>query len=231
MHDQHHTDMLISHTQRIELLRACPYWAPLDVAALDVLANAVQEHRYPQGAHLFAEGDDVGEAALHIVASGVIRIYKLSPDGREQTLRLFHTGDSFADVPAFDGGGYPAHADAMEYSVVLLLPRRQLLNLMHSHPAIALGALQVMAGRLRHMTGLVEDLSLRRVSSRVARLLVRQPATAALSQGQLAPMVGSAREMVNRSLRSMADAGIVQMQGGDIAILDHDRLSDLAEQG
>lgn len=230
MHDQHRTSA-INHAQRVTLLRACPYWEPLDAAGLDVLADAVQERHYPAGAHLFGEGDDVGTAALHTVASGSIRIYKLSADGREQTLRLFNPGDTFADVPAFDGGGYPAHAGAMADSVVLLLPRLRLLQLMQLHPNIALGALQVMAGRLRHMTGLVEDLSLRRVSSRVARLLVRQPVAATLSQGQIATMVGSAREMVNRSLRSLADAGVIQLHGGDIVILDHERLSDLAEQG
>ena len=89
-------------------------------------------------------------------------------------LRLFHRGDSFADVAAFDGGPYPANADALEPTVILRVPRRALLALMREHPEIAIGALQVVAGRLRHMTSLVEDLSLRRVMSRIARLLLSE---------------------------------------------------------
>jgi CRP/FNR family transcriptional regulator len=214
-----------------ELLRATPYFARLDEAALARLARATQTRHYSAGQRIFAEGDDEGAAALHIVDRGVVRIFKLSAEGREQVLRLMRPGDSFADVPAFDGGPYPAHADALEPASVVVLPRKELLEVLRAYPEMAIGALQILAARLRHMTGLVEDLSLRRVMSRVAKLLYTYEGELHLTQGQMAAMVGTAREMVNRSLHTLADAGAIELRGQQIVVLDRAKLARAAEAG
>src|SRR5262245_22327709 len=198
-----------SPTRVRELLRSSPYFARLDDAALEPLVRATQARSYSAGQRIFGEGDDEGAAALHIVAQGVVRIFKLSAEGREQVLRLMRLGDSFADVAAFDGGPYPANADALEPATVLALPRKALLDALRAHPELAIGAIQILAARLRHMTGLVEDLSLRRVMSRVAKLLYTYEGDLHLTQTQMAAMIGTAREMVNRSLHTLSDAGAI----------------------
>jgi CRP-like cAMP-binding protein len=223
--------MPIDTERRRELLRSCAYFARLDQDLLDRVASQLVPRSYAAGERIFSEGDDEGSAALHMVDTGVVRIFKLSLEGREQVLRLMRPGDSFADVPAFDGGPYPANADALEASRVLILPRKALLSLLRESPEIALGSLQIMAARLRHMTGLVEDLSLRRVMARVARLLLENQGNANLSQAQMAAMVGTAREMVNRSLHSLADDGLIALGGGNIAVLDPERLAEIVETG
>lgn len=215
---------------RRALLRGCPYFAELDAVALDAIDAVARERRVNAGQRVFSEGEGAGEAALHVVAHGLIRVFKLSSEGREQVLRLMRPGDSFADVPAFDGGPYPANSDALEPSVLLVIPRAALQELMRAHPQIALGALTVMAGRLRHMTALVEDLSLRRVMGRVARLLAEQGDTR-LTQGQMATMIGAAREMVNRSLHALADAQVIALQEQQIVVLDRARLAEIVEGG
>lgn len=227
----------ISIERRRELLLSCAYFARLDAPLIDTIGNAAVARVFRAGERIFSEGDDEGNAALHIVASGVVRIFKLSLEGREQVLRLMRPGDSFADVPAFDGGSYPANADALEAAEVLVLPRKALLAVMREHPEIGLGALQIMAARLRHMTGLVEDLSLRRVMSRVARLLHENQidgqgnAAATLTQTQMASMVGTAREMVNRSLHTLADQGVIELHGQSIIVLDPKRLVEIIDAG
>jgi CRP/FNR family transcriptional regulator len=105
-----------------------------------------------------------------------------------------------------------------------------LLALMREHPETAIGALQVMAGRLRHMTSLVEDLSLRRVMSRIARLLLNKQ-HAQLTQTQMAAMTGTAREMVNRSLHTLADRGLIELRGGAVIVLDAVELARVADEG
>lgn len=214
--------------ERRALLRSCPYFQYLDEGLIDTLSRAVNEHSYLPGARIFTEGREEGAAALHIVGSGTARVFKLSAEGREQVLRLFHRGDTFADVAAFDGGPYPANADALEPTVVLRVPRRALLALMWEHPELAIGALQVMAGRLRHMTSLVEDLSLRRVMSRIARLLLSDE-HAQLTQTQMAAMAGTAREIVNRSLHTLADRGVIELCAGAVIVLDADELARIAD--
>jgi CRP/FNR family transcriptional regulator len=220
-----------SLTRVRDLLRASPYFARLDDAALEQLAQAAQTRHYGAGQRIFTEGDDEGAAALHFVERGVVRIFKLSSEGREQVLRLMRPGDSFADVPVFDGGPYPANADALEPATVVTLPRKALLESLREHPDMAIGASQILAARLRHMTNLVEDLSLRRVMSRVAKLLYTYEGEPHLTQGQMATMVGTAREMVNRSLHTLADAGAIELRGQHIVVLDRAKLARLAEGG
>ena len=215
---------------RSALLRGCPYFAELDADALTALAAVARERRVATGELVFSEGEGEGDAALHIVAHGRIRVFKLSSEGREQILRLMLPGDSFADVPAFDGGSYPANSDALEPSVLLVIPRAELLALMRARPQIALGALTIMAGRLRHMTGLVEDLALRRVTSRVARLLLTHD-DLRLTQGQMASMIGAAREMVNRSLHALAESGAIELHGSQVRVRDHERLREIGDLG
>lgn len=221
----------LAQDQRLELLRLCPYFAELSDDLLQQLSDVAIDRRFNAGEVIFFEGEGTGDASLHIVETGVVRIYKVSLEGREQVLRLMHSGDSFADVPAFDGGPYPANAAALEPSTVLLIPRQPLMTLMREHPEMALDALSVVGSRLRHLTVLVEDLSLRRVMSRVARLLQRYEGNANLSQSQMATMVGTGREMVNRSLNTLADRGIIEVRGARIVIVDPEELDEIVESG
>ena len=219
----------MSISNGIDLLRLCPYFSSLDNDLLETVLEVSLKRTYHTGEILFHEGD--GDASLHIVESGTVRIFKMSLEGREQVLRLMRPGDTFADVPAFDGGPYPANADAQERSTVLSIPRQPMLQLMRMHPDIALGALSTMATRLRHMTGLVEDLSLRRVMGRVANLLLGAQSDVQLSQSQMAAMVGTAREMVNRSLNTLVEQKVIELQGPHIIILNRDRLKEIVERG
>lgn len=214
-----------------DLLLGTPYFASLDTAALDEVIAIAIARRYGQGQRLFTEGHNEGKCSLHIVDSGLVRVFKTSAEGREQVLRLMRPGEAFSDVPVFDGGSYPASADAVEPSTVLAIPRDGLMPLMERYPQIAVGALQNVASRLRHMTALVEDLSLRRVMSRVARLLLENPGEIHLTQSQMATMVGTAREMVNRSLHTLEDRGVIQLRGQEIIILDHAKLAEIIEAG
>lgn len=219
----------MSNERELELLRACPYFAALSDDLLERVLGVSSVKDYQEGELLFFEGDT--PASLHIVEHGTVRIFKVSFEGREQVLRLMRAGDSFADVPAFDGGGYPANADAMESSRVVVIPRAPLLELMREYPDIALGAMTTMAARLRHMTGLVEDLSLRRVMGRVANLLLTNEQHTHLSQTQMASMVGTAREMVNRSLNALSSKGLISVHGQVVTILDHEGLEEIVEGG
>lgn len=217
---------LVDYHTRIALLRASPYFAAAPAEIIERIAKASSARRYDAGQRIFIEGEAEGSAALHFVVEGTIRIYKVSGEGREQVLRLMRPGDSFADVAAFDGGAYPANADALEPAILLIVPRDVLWAAMTEHPEIALGAVSIMAARLRHMTGLVEDLSLRRVTSRVAKYLLTDDRRPMLNQSQLAAVLGTSREMVNRSLHQLADSGAIDIDGSRITIRDRAKLEE-----
>ena len=147
----------MDRAERTTLLRSSPYFAEVDEAVLERIALDSVVRSLTAGQSIFSEGEAAGRAALHFVASGVVRIFKVSLDGREQILRLMNPGDSFADVAAFDGGPYPANADAFEHATLLIVPRDTLVAALVENPRMALGALprHVMANVLERGAALV----------------------------------------------------------------------------
>jgi CRP/FNR family transcriptional regulator, cyclic AMP receptor protein len=182
--------------------------------------------RYRRGAVIFSEGETA--TALHIVGSGTVRIIKRSPAGREQTLLFADAGESFAEVPVFDHGPYPASAEAFTDALIYALPAADITRLVRTMPVFAENAVAVFAARNRRLTEIVENLAFRPVIGRVARTLLDDPHEQ--TQTEMAAMVGAAREMVNRSLHTLEREGIIKMAGGHIAILNRDRLAEIAAE-
>jgi hypothetical protein len=104
------------------VLRKTPLFASLTDDETQALRRRVSSKHYDRGELLFSEGDAC--RGLFIVGKGKIRIFKLSPSGREQTLAMEGPGSSFAELPVFDGGNYPASAAASEDAEVLFISRK-----------------------------------------------------------------------------------------------------------
>ncbi len=207
------------------LLAAHPLFARLpEEMRADVAARMVPR-RYRRGAVIFTEGEPA--AALHLVGEGTVRIIKRSPSGREQTLLFADAGDSFAEVPVFDHGPYPASAEAFTDVLVYALPAADITRLVRTAPVFAENAVAIFAARNRRLTEIVENLAFRPVIGRVARTLLDDPHEQ--TQTEMAAMVGAAREMVNRSLHTLERDGIIRLDGGRITILDRDRLAEIAD--
>lgn len=213
------------------LLRAFPYFAPLDAQEIERIGRKVQEHSFAKGEVLFLEGEPC--QGLYIVKSGEIRIFKSSSEGREQVLFIARPKDSFNDVPVFDGGPNPASASALELSTVYIVPKEVMLSLVRGSPA-ALAVIRLFAARLRHLTLLVEDLSFRQVVSRLAKRILelsekegQTTPELRLTQDELAAMVGSVRDVVGRGLKNLERAGAIRMEGQRIVVLDRGKLQGL----
>lgn len=216
-----------------EALLQIPLFADLRAEDLTQVAALTVERHYERGDLILLEGDAGG--ALHYVRSGLVKVFKTSVAGKEQVLRLIAAGHTFNDVPALDGGPNPASAAALEPSVVYLIRREALRQLIRTRPEVAATVVQTLAEALRHLVMLVEDLSLRHVSARVAKILLEQEAASPegvppyhLTQQEMAALAGTAREVVGRALKELEIAGAIQMQQGRAVILSRERLSLLA---
>lgn len=206
------------------LLAMHPLFAGLPTETRADVAARMVPRQYRRGAIIFSEGD--AATGLHLIGSGTVRIIKRSPNGREQTLLFADAGETFAEIPVFDHGPYPASAEAFTDTRIYALPAADLQRLVRTTPAFAEAALAIFAARNRHLTELVENLAFRPVIGRVARALLDDPREQ--TQTQMAAMVGAAREMVNRSLHTLEREGAISMTAGRIAILDRDRLAEIA---
>ena len=211
------------------VLRQVPIFATLNEAELALVAKMATERHYERGDIILLEGESGG--ALCYVYRGLIKVFKTSPEGKEQVLRLIAKGHTFNDVPALDGGPNPASAAAMEPSTIYMIRRADLQRLISSEPGVAAAVIQTLAQALRHVVELVEDLSLRHVTARVAKLLLEQETTLGdlkrkhrLTQQEMAAIVGTAREVVGRALKELEVAGAIEMHQGRVIIVNDDYL-------
>jgi CRP-like cAMP-binding protein len=217
----------------VDMLRQIPLFATLSSEELAHVAAMTVERRYERGDLILLEGDPGG--ALHYVRRGLVKVFKTSVGGKEQVLRLIAAGHTFNDVPALDGGPNPASAAAMEPSIVYVVRRADLQQLIVTRPEVAQAVVQTLANALRHLVALVEDLSLRHVTARVAKILLDQEASFQeeqhiyrLTQQEMAALAGTAREVVGRALKELEVAGAIEMRQGRAVVLNRERLRLLA---
>ena len=226
---------------KLELLRRVPYLHSVPPTSLQALATSLRERRYQPGDVIFRQGDR--SEGLGIVLRGRVRTTTTSREGRQQVLKVFGPGRTFGDIPVFDDEPQPADAMAVSESIVVFIPRRDLLDRLRQHPEAAIEVIRLFASRLRAYKQVVEDLSLRTVVARIARLLVdRARGTQTLveesptwspqyTQDEIAAMVGSVREVVQRALKTLENAGLIQMARGRIQIIDVEALEGWSDWG
>jgi CRP/FNR family transcriptional regulator len=210
-------------------LRKTPLFASLTDEEMHALVSRVARKRFDRGALLFGEGDPC--TGLFLVASGKIRIFKLSAAGREQVLAVEGPGSSFAELPVFDGGNYPAAAAALEDAEVLFISRKDFQNFCREHPDVALKVIAVVGARLRRLIGIIEELSFTTVRHRLISLVLRLAQVGTRSKEgilveltkshqDLAAELGTVRELVSRNLSRLQAEGFLEVDGRKIIVKD-----------
>jgi CRP-like cAMP-binding protein len=212
------------------ILRKTPLFANLTEAEMRALCARANNKQFHRGELLFNEGDAC--TGLFLVASGKIRIFKMSAAGREQVLAIEGPGSSFAELPIFDGGNYPASASALEDSEVLFISRKDFQNFCREHPEVALKVIAVVGSRLRRLIGIIEDLSFTTVRQRLIALILRltQAMGTPSKEGihveltkthqDLAAELGTVRELVSRNLSRLQAEGFLEVDGRKIIVKD-----------
>jgi CRP/FNR family transcriptional regulator len=173
------------------------------------------------------------------VATGLVKIFKVSPGGKEQILHIFGPGEPFGEVPVFTGSHFPASAEAIAESRILFFPRTAFVNLIAANPSLALNMLAVLSIRLRQFTTQIEDLSLKEVPARLAAYLLylagennqKGVVRLAISKAHLASLLGTIPETLSRIFSKMSSQGLIDVKGRHIRILDPNALSTLATCG
>ncbi|HTZ39332.1 MAG TPA: Crp/Fnr family transcriptional regulator [Syntrophales bacterium] len=211
-----------------------PLFQGLSDGELKTLSEIAVERPVKAGEMIFSDGERA--AGLNIVAAGRVKIFKLSPNGKEQILHIMGPGEPFAEVPVFEGGNYPANAQAIEAGRVLFIPRDELLKAIRKNPALALGMLAVLSRRLREFASTIENLSLRGVPERLSAYLLYLSDLAGgvdefdldIKKGLIANLLGTTGESLSRILGKMTQAGIIRVDGKTITIIDRKSLADVA---
>ena len=219
---------------KIKALKSSALFSSLDKNDLAEIARLSVTKKYKKGEIIFSEGDYVD--AFYIIVKGRVKIVKFSVEGKEHILHIFARGEPFGEAAIFSGQTFPAHAQAAEEALCLYIQRRDLIALITRHPQLALSLLETLSGRLRKFARIIEDLSLKEVSARLAKyildLSVKQnnPSTIHLDmkKGELASRLGTISETLSRTLTRLKSQKVISVQGNEVRILDNEKLKKIS---
>jgi CRP-like cAMP-binding protein len=217
---------------QLEFLKSILYFSNLDLAELESIRKFFFEKTADRAEMVLLEGEST--ANLYFVASGVVKVFKTSAEGKEQILSIVRPGESFNDVPIFDDGPNPISARAMGPVLLYGIKKNDMEGILRYHPQIALNVIKVLARRVRHLISLVEDLSFKHVIGRVAKILFEHVRGETglgprLTQQEMAAMAGTAREVVGRSLKALEEEGVIKFDRHRIIITDKEALQKIME--
>ena len=221
----------VDSSLKLNLLHKNEYFEGLDEGLLKQVAAHMQLREYERGEALFWEGDPC--SGLHIIEQGFVKLYRLSPQGRQYIVRVLQEGDTCNEVPTFDGGTNPVNVEALETTRVWVIQAEVLRDLLRAHPEFAQKVIDNLAKNLRGLVRMVSEMAFYQVTHRLARLISQQPSDelsgAPWTQEQLAARLGTVREVVARSLKELERSGAIQMEKRRIEVSDPDVLAQWAQ--
>jgi CRP-like cAMP-binding protein len=222
----------------IHQIARIPLFQGLDRKHYDQLAMIVTDRVFQKGETIFGEEDE--GTGFYVVLSGRVKIFKLSPEGKEQILHIFGPGEPIGEVAVFTGRRFPASAEALEETRAFFFARKEFMDLIRRDPSLALNMLAVLSQRLRKFSSLIEDLSLKEVPGRLAAYLLylaegkkgKSEVILEISKNQLASLLGTIPETLSRILAKLSREGFIKSNGPrQIQLLDRKGLEELASGG
>ncbi len=222
----------------LDLLKRCPLFAGLKEEDLKRIRAIAITKKYGKKEVLFSEGEEA--KGFFVILSGKVKLYKVSSEGKEQILHVVSAPDAFAEAALFLEGRYPAFAEALMDTQLLFFPKREFVQMIEKNPQLSINMIVSLSQYLRRFASLIEELSLREVSARIAKYLIdlsikrskegRDPKEVELdlSKTQLASKLGTISETLSRTLAKMKAKGIIDVQKNKILILNRSVLDELA---
>lgn len=225
--------------QAAELLAQTRLFGGLGAENLQAVAAQAVVRSFRKGTIVVSEGEPGG--ACYVIASGSAKVFVSSPHGQEMVLATLRPPDAFGELALLDGEARSASVEALEDIVALALARSTLLEIARQQPAIADALLCSVGSLVRRLTTQTADLVFLDLEGRVAKLLVglaEERGTSleentvldlALTQRDLASMVGGSRQSVNHILHALQSRGFLELHGREVLIVEADKLRRRAE--
>jgi CRP-like cAMP-binding protein len=221
-----------------DLLKRCPLFSGMKEEDLKKIIATASSRQIKKKEILFSDGEEA--RGFYVILSGKVKLYKISPEGKEQILHIVSAPDAFAEAALFLEGNYPAFAEALSDSRLLFFPRREFIHLIEKNPQLSINMIVTLSQYLKRFTLLIEELSLKEVSSRIAKYFIdlslesvregKNPEEVELdlSKTELASKLGTISETLSRTLAKMKAKGIINVKKNKILILKREVLEELA---
>ena len=217
-----------------EILDGCRLFSAVEPAGFQRLVTIARLAKFRKGQVIFREGQEC--PGVYVVGSGLVRVFKTGPQGKEHVLHMVGPGQTFAEVAAVGGFNVPASADAVASTTCALLPRDPFRKALEEDHRLCLGMMSGLTLWVRHLVGLMEDVVLRDAAGRLARyLLDSQVGDDGLVElptlkRHLASHLNLTSETFSRTLRRLIDAGLIaQPHASRLDLINRDELRKIAE--
>jgi len=224
-----HTETL-KQTGLIATLGCAQLFSGLTAADLATVASFTTTVSLAKDEYLFHEGEP--SRGCYLVQGGAINVHRVNATGKEQVIHVFRSGESLAEASLTSPTGYPANARAVEASTVLLIPKAPLLELIGRRPDLAMRMLGSMSAHLRVLVGMLDDLTLKDVETRLLNWLVKHGREAEAgtiplrgTKRVLAAELGTSSETLSRTLARLRDRQLISVAAKSITVHDAARLA------
>src|SRR6516162_7924742 len=207
-------------------LRSCQLFVGLPGTDITAIASFIITKHLNKGDYLFHEGDR--SEGFYLVQKGAINVHRVNAAGKEQVIHVFRPIESFAEATLATEGGYPGDARATEPTTVLLVPQNDFVDLLRRRPDLALRMLGSMSQHLRVIVGLLDDLTLKDMETRLANWLLKQcPRPVGAAQVEikldrtkrvLAAEMGTTSETLSRTLAKFRDQKLLRVKGNTVVV-------------
>lgn len=224
-----------------ELLQEIPLYRRLPPEERQRLAAVSRVKAYSRGERIFSEGD--ASEIFYTIARGRVKIFKMTPAGKDLILEIFGPGDPLGAVAVYENRPYPASAMALEDSVCLLIRRQDFFGLLERHPSLVRSLLLGLTRRLVELTNRLAELTGGHVEPRFARLFLKladqmgRPAPEGtviplrLTRQELADLTGTTVETCIRIMSRWGKDGVVQTEKDGFLVVDREALEALGRDG
>ncbi|MFH1176236.1 MAG: Crp/Fnr family transcriptional regulator [Acidobacteriota bacterium] len=211
----------------------------IEPAEYDEIRRRAVTRRFQPDEAIFHEGEPA--AAVHVVATGRVKLTQNTAEGHEVVIRFLGPGDALAAVAAVAGAAYPATAWTQTECQLLLWPHEVFTELLLAHPRLAGNVIRLLSERLGEMQERFRELATERVAQRIARALSRLVRQAGrrvengvlidlpLSRQSLAEMTGTTLYTVSRILSEWESRGFVDSSRERVVICQPHALVVIAE--
>jgi CRP-like cAMP-binding protein len=217
-----------------EILHGCRLFSAVQTAGFQRLVTIARLASFRKGEMIFREGQEC--PGVYVVGSGLVRVFKTAPGGKEHVLHIVGPGQTFAEVAAIGGFAVPASAEAVAPTTCALLPMDRFRKALEEDHSLCLGMMTGLTLWVRHLVGLMEDIVLRDAVGRLARYLLASEAgedgliELPTLKRHVASHLNLTSETLSRSIRRLTDAEVIrQLDNNRVQLVDRDKLRMIAE--
>jgi CRP-like cAMP-binding protein len=224
--------MILETTHPVrDILARQPLFKGLNDIELGLVARGTREYRIRRNEMLFQKGDLPD--GLHVVVMGQVKLSIPAHNGSEKVVHMAGPGMSFGEAVMFLDRPYPVSALATQDSIVLMVDKSTILNAINTSPALARKMLASLSMRLHELIDDMETCTMRSSAQRVVCYLTQMGHCEAgnqyvvalnTSKQTVASQLNLAPETFSRVLSQLTEAGLIQVKGRSITVLDRERL-------